>query len=145
MPTNAGRPRRKRFGKKTVAAIAVVIVVLIVGTYFAYTFFLAPPPKIEPVTVTIPEGVGKNTNLNFSPVVVKLVIGVNNTVTWVNRDVTNHTVDATQVPQGAARFSSGGPLLPGQSFTVTFTVPGDYEYQCDLHPQWMMGAIVVKQ
>jgi len=146
MPTKPGSPNRKRFGRKTVAAIAVIILILIVGTYFAYTIFIAPRfVKIEPVTVTIPAGVGKDSSLNFSPVVVKVVIGVNNTVVWVNRDVVNHTVDATQVPQGASKFSSGGPIMPGQTFTMTFTVPGDYVYQCSIHPEWMQGAVIVKQ
>ena len=145
MPSRPGKPKRKRLGRRTTAAMAVVIVVLVIGAYFGYTTFLSPRVKFEPVSVIIPAGVGKNSNLNFSPAVVKLVIGVNNTVIWVNRDVVNHTVDAILVPQGAVKFSSGGPIMPGQNFTVTLTVPGSYTYQCDLHPQWMQGGIVVKQ
>ncbi len=38
-------------------------------------------------------------------------------------------------------FSSGF-MLPGQSFTLTFTEPGLYNYVCFLHAG-MQGAVVV--
>jgi plastocyanin len=33
-------------------------------------------------------------------------------------------------------------ILPGQSFTLTFTEPGTYPYTCNLHPA-MNGVVVV--
>ena len=35
-----------------------------------------------------------------------------------------------------------GALLPGDSFSVTFTKPGTYPYACVLHPQ-MVGTLEV--
>jgi plastocyanin len=130
-------------GSTKAAVAAVVAVVVIVALYEAYPL-LAPPRKIVPVTVAIPKGVGANSGLNFSPATLTVVIGFNNTVIWINKDSVNHTVDAFQVPQGAAKFSSG-LLQPGQNFTVTLTLPGVYAYQCSIHAAWMQGAVVVKK
>jgi plastocyanin len=88
----------------------------------------------------------------FSPDSVTVVIGVNNTVTWVNDDAVEHTVTSLSVPDGATPFDSGklspGAGMPwqspaGENFTQTFTVPGTYQYHCALHA-WMSGTVVVK-
>jgi len=63
-------------------------------------------------------------------------------VTWTNDDLSAHTVTSTSVPSGAATFNSG-IISAGQTYTMTFTVPGTYEYDCSLH-LWMKGTIVVK-
>jgi len=146
MQSKPRRPKRSKMPKTWTLVAVIVAVALLVGAYFAYADLVTPRPvKIQPVTVSIPSKAGRDSSLNFSPIVLKVVIGVNNTVTWVNNDSVNHTVDATSVPQGAAMFSSNGPIMPRQSFTFTFTVPGDYEYHCQLHPEWMQGAVIVKQ
>jgi len=79
----------------------------------------------------------------FSPSVVTLVLGVNNTATFVNQDVASvHTVASYEVPAGASAFSSGA-LKPGDSYTLTLNVRGAYYYGCTECP-WMKGVIVVK-
>lgn len=93
-----------------------------------------PPPG---VTVTIPPGTGSSNNLNYAPPSITVVIGVNNTVTWVNKDQSIHTVTATD-----KSFDSGN-ILSGQSFTFKFTTPGTYTYMCIYHG-WMKGTVVVK-
>ena len=65
------------------------------------------------------------------------MIGVNNTVTWINNDDAPHTVTATN-----DNFNSGN-MNPGQSWTYTFTEPGTYTYYCTYHP-WMTGTIIVE-
>ncbi len=95
------------------------------------------------VNVILPNGVGSNPTLNFRPAEIVLVIGVNSTVQWVDQDPTPHTVTSISVPAGAKAFDSG-IINMGESFTVTFTVPGTYRYDCTLHPGWMKGTIVVK-
>ena len=72
----------------------------------------------------------------YSPPTIKVVIGVNNTVTWVNNDDAPHTVTATD-----SSFDSGN-INAGQSWTHTFTTPGTYSYYCTYHP-WMKGTITV--
>lgn len=78
----------------------------------------------------------------FGPQNATLVIGKNNTVTWTNDDSSAHTVTSTSVPNGVATFNSG-IISAGQTYTMTFTVPGTYQYDCSLH-LWMKGTIVVK-
>ena len=70
----------------------------------------------------------------FAP--AELTITVGDTVTWTNRDDMVHT--ATSV-NGA--FDSGD-LDVGESYTLTFTAPGTYDYLCTPHPT-MTGRIVV--
>jgi plastocyanin/N-acetylneuraminic acid mutarotase len=90
------------------------------------------------VQVTIPSGSGTNTNAaGFAPSSITVVIGVNNTVTWTNRDSVAHTV--TDV--GGA-FDSGN-MNAGAVFSYTFTQPGTYSIKCSYH-SWMHMTIIVK-
>ncbi|MEM0288216.1 MAG: cupredoxin domain-containing protein [Nitrososphaerota archaeon] len=75
-------------------------------------------------------------NNYYSPSIITVVIGVNNTVTWVNHDTQQHTVTSVN-----GIFDSG-LFAPGQTFTYTFTKPGTYEYYCTVHP-WMGGEVIV--
>lgn len=100
---------------------------------------VSPPGKN--VTGTVVDILQGSYNLNeaqtYSPDTITVVIGVNNTVTWVNQDIASHTVTSN-----SDVFDSGN-LNPGETWTYTFTAPGVYEYHCDYHP-WMTGTVVVK-
>jgi plastocyanin len=98
------------------------------------------------VKIIIPNGVNLNHALDFTPSTVVLVVGVNNSVTWVNQDSTDHTATFTVVPGGVTASSvSASDVPPGTSFgPVTFTVAGTYDYHCQFHPGWMRGVIIVK-
>ncbi|MDG6904301.1 MAG: cupredoxin domain-containing protein [Nitrososphaerota archaeon] len=88
--------------------------------------------------VSIEYGSAANTvTTYYSPPTITVVIGVNNTVTWVNNDIAPHTVTAND-----GSFNSGN-MNPGQSWTHVFTTPGNYTYHCNYH-QWMQGTIIVK-
>ena len=90
--------------------------------------------------VDIPSGAGMQMvpgNEFYSPSTLTVVIGVNNTVTWVNNDDVPHTVTASD-----GSFNSGN-LNAGQSWSHTFTTPGTYTYYCSYH-SWMKGTIIVK-
>ena len=41
--------------------------------------------------------------------------------------------------------TNSGPLLPGQSYSLTFTVPGTYTYHCLFHDdtEHMIATVVV--
>src|SRR6266849_6532992 len=73
-------------------------------------------------------------NFSFNP--NSLTVKVGTKVTWTNHDSVTHTVTANQ---GA--FNS--PVLPGSSFSFTFTKAGTYAYHCMIHP-YMMATIVVQ-
>jgi plastocyanin len=71
-----------------------------------------------------------------------VVIGVNNTIVWLNNDSVDHTVESFVVPTGAASFGSG--LIPPKGeFSTTLTVAGVYKYSCIWHP-WLSGEVTVK-
>lgn len=98
------------------------------------------------VTVLIPSGAavppsGWNqshliSNLYYSPAIIKVVIGVNNTVTWRNVDSQPHTVTDVN-----GSFDSGN-IAPGQTWTYTFNTPGVFVYYCTYH-LWMGGEVIV--
>jgi len=100
---------------------------------------VSPPSRnVTGVKVDIVQG-SYNTNAprTYVPDTITVVIGVNNTVTWVNDDIASHTVTSdTNV------FNSGN-MNPGETWTYTFTTPGIYRYHCDYHP-WMIGTVIVK-
>jgi hypothetical protein len=71
----------------------------------------------------------------FSP--STLTIAPGNTVTWTNHGATAHTVTAD-----AGAFGSAA-LLPGQTFSFTFSTPGTFSYHCSIHP-FMTASVVVQ-
>lgn len=81
-----------------------------------------------------------------------LLIQVGQTVRWINKDSGNvHTTTSydpgnkksQRIPTGAKSWNSDY-LMPGESFSVTFTVPGVYDYFCLPHEHaGMVGRIVV--
>jgi hypothetical protein len=81
------------------------------------------------------------TNKYAYPFNFTVVLGVNNTVEWLNHDITEHTVSSFVVPTGAQTWSSG-LIQPNGTFTQTLTVPGIYKYTCIWHP-WLAGEIRV--
>ena len=91
------------------------------------------------VSVSMVNGAGSNASItqSYSPDPVTVVIGVNNTVTWVNNDSSPHTVTAND-----GSFNSQN-VSPGGVFSYTFTAPGTYKYHCIYHP-WMIGTVIVK-
>ncbi|MBI3809710.1 MAG: hypothetical protein HY284_04535 [Nitrospirae bacterium] len=69
-----------------------------------------------------------------------LAIDVGDTVTWNNPSV--HTVtDIKLLTTGQPDFHK--VLLPGDSFSFTFTSAGEWDYLCALHP-WMRGKIIAR-
>ena len=71
----------------------------------------------------------------FSPPILTIAAG--DTVTWTNADPVVHTSTST-----SGAFDSGD-LDQGESYSVTFTTPGTYDYLCTPHPT-MTGRIVVQ-
>ncbi len=92
--------------------------------------------RLNGAEIVLPYDVGDNESLNFQPASITVVIGLNNSVNWVDLDAIQHTVVSTSIPSGAQKFDSG-ILNQGQTFTWTFTVPGTYHYVCSIHPDWM--------
>lgn len=92
------------------------------------------PPGAQ---VQVSQGAGGPSNpKGFSPDVITVVIGVNNTVTWINDDSIDHTVTSD-----TGLFNSE-ILVPGASYSYQFTSPGNYTYGCEFHPL-MKGTVIV--
>ncbi len=87
-----------------------------------------PPPEVQG-----PNEVWTAAN-SFVPGILTVPVGT--TVVWKNKDSQVHTVVSN-----TGLFY--GTLEVGGSFNYTFTKPGDYEYNCDIHPG-MTGAIHVQ-
>ena len=73
----------------------------------------------------------------FSP--ETLTIKVGDTVEFVNKDEIPHT----GTREGKDAFDTEA-LNQGQSKKVTFSKPGEYTYNCSIHPS-MSGKIIVKE
>jgi len=93
-----------------------------------------PTPTPTPTTASSSGNSVSIKNFSFTP--NSLTVKVGTKVTWTNHDSVTHTVTANQ---GA--FNS--PVLPGSSFSFTFTKAGTYAYHCMIHP-YMMATIVVQ-
>ena len=74
-------------------------------------------------------------NFVFSPERVTVKVGT--TVTWTNHDDIPHTVAAKD------RGFKSKVMDTDESFSFTFSSPGEYSYFCSLHPH-MTGTIVVE-
>src|SRR5215813_4090344 len=74
-------------------------------------------------------------NFVFEP--AKLTIKPGTTVTWTNRDDIPHTVASKD------RLFKSKAMDTDESYSFTFSTPGEYIYFCSLHPH-MTGTIVVE-
>ncbi len=102
-----------------------------------------PSNQTKPAIIWIVAGsAGNMSSLGFSPDNATVIIGVNNTVTWINNDTTEHTVRGMGGPAGAP-LPNSSYIPAGQNYTFTFTVPGTYLYHCAIHT-WMQGVINVQ-
>jgi len=139
------------------AYVYAVIVILVVGLAFASNVF--SQPQTAPITgqtststttsTPSPESsvvavgvTGNGATATFNPAVIRVEMGVNNTVAWSNSDIVIHTVTSTnQTASGGLLFNSGD-IGRGAEFSYTFTSPGTYTYICVYHAE-MAGKVIV--
>ena len=74
-------------------------------------------------------------NFHYTPAMLFVASGT--TVTWKNDDDSPHSVREKE-----GKFKSAA-LDTDDTFSQSFTTPGEYEYFCSIHP-YMTGKIVVK-
>ena len=86
----------------------------------------AAPAKVQKVAIN---------NFAFAPQVI--VVAPGTTVSWTNADDDPHTVIATDKSFHSAAMDTE------ESYSFTFTRPGEYAYFCSLHPH-MTGKVIVK-
>lgn len=119
----------------------------------AATPLASPGPAIEIQTIYDPTATEAADQLRFDPKEVTIKVG--QTITWTNPsqmvhtatcDHTQNPVDNThpeyiQLPDGAEPWGSE-MMQPGDTFSHTFTVPGEYKYICIPHVLSGMRATI---
>ncbi|GEM_PF-1198657 len=100
-------------------------------------------------TIIIPQKVGDPEN-NFEPQILKVMIGVNNTVRWINQDSVINWVSADNLTDPSfyaaapsiliANGTSNNVILPGHVFEYTFTQLGKIGYH---GKPWQRGIVQV--
>ncbi|MCM2324554.1 MAG: hypothetical protein NDJ90_14945 [Oligoflexia bacterium] len=93
-------------------------------------------PEGERITIHIPRDAASLNQKAFGD--NPRLINEGDRVTWVNDDVTVHTVTASD-----GGWDSGD-LQPGQRYTRSFDDPGAFPYRCKHHPN-MTGTLEVQQ
>ncbi len=80
-------------------------------------------------------------NGTANPAADTVAAGSTVTWTWTNNQAVSHSVQS----QGSTAFASS-PIMSGsgQTYAVTFTTPGTYQYDCAVHGTAMTGTIVVR-
>jgi plastocyanin len=114
--------------RNTAFAITILTSLSLGLIIFQHTNSHGAPPVPDRMQVSID-------NFSFSPQSLGVATGA--MVTWINHDDVPHTIKDT-----AQQFKSG-TLDTDDSYSFTFTKPGEYPYYCGIHPH-MVGTIVVK-
>lgn len=126
--------------------------VLQVGGVTLAAFALRPSLVLAAGTIDLAmTGRADGSDVWFDPIGIHIQPG--QTLRWTNQDTGNaHTITAyhptifdrpQRIPEGAEPWDSDY-LLPGESFSVTLTVPGVYDYYCVPHEHaGMVGRVVV--
>jgi plastocyanin len=108
---------------------------------FQVTGGMGAATPTEPSPAAAEQAQVKLANFAFSP--AQLTVKAGTTVVWTSEDSASHTVTADD-----GSFNSG-TLHKGDSFSFTFTKPGEYAYYCRFHGgpggAGMAGSVVVTE
>ena len=103
-------------------------------------------------TITIPKG-SANPEVDITKLGPKqwylpreLLIGANDTVTWINADLVAHTVTSGKDydPLTSGSLFHSGSIISNGVYSHKFTKPGVYDYFCLFHPN-MKGQVIVSK
>ena len=90
--------------------------------------------------VTIPQGAVIEGRTSLIPQEITVILGVNNTVTWINDDDVPHGIGSDK--GGDDFWGTPGVLKPEESYSVTFEEAGVFPYHGQPHP-WITGKVIV--
>lgn len=97
----------------------------------------------EVSVVVIPEGASIiDSGKTFDPPVVRVIIGLNNTVRWTNQDNVANWIEANSYDDPDFANATLTPRLipPGESFEYTFSKAGEFGYHGKPH---QLGTVIV--
>jgi len=101
-----------------------------------FAAFLAAAPLAAQTTHTVIVR-----DFAFDP--ATLVIERGDTVVWENEQGVHNVNGTTGTFPGNPEGFGNAPAGPPWTYEFTFTTEGAYEYQCDVHPVMMRGAVTV--
>ena len=90
-------------------------------------------------SVSIVAGSSELTDDAYQPNPIE--VSIDDTVTWTNDDIAQHTVTSGEGGEPDGEFDSS-IMSTGTTFEHTFTEAGEYPYFCTLHPN-MVGTVIV--
>jgi plastocyanin len=96
------------------------------------------PPTEQPAGAA-PTAEAKIQLFSFKPDNLEVPVGT--TVTWTNMDAIEHSVTQGAPPDAGGKFDSDF-FTQGQTFSVTFSEPGEFIYFCKRHNS-MTGTVTV--
>ena len=118
--------------------------ILVIASVSVAMFLVFPMMAFaESFSVVIPQGANNRLCATFhncySP--EKITVSAGDSITWINEDSDFHSVTSGKPGMTDDAFDSG-LFASGESWTFTFTTPGEYDYFCTIHP-WMVGKTTV--
>jgi plastocyanin len=123
-------------GRRDIPARVAAVLVLVAFALLAFAH-LSNATEVNPASAPTDAKTVEVIISNFTFTPNELTIAPATTVKWINRDDIPHLV-----AEKAFAFKSQA-LDTNDSFSFTFTKPGDVQYFCVLHPH-MTGKITVK-
>ncbi|MEM3832979.1 MAG: hypothetical protein QW128_05210 [Thermoprotei archaeon] len=116
--------------------IAVIAIIMLFFIYYVNTYAYSYENRaVIIVNTKLPYVCGSEV---FQPAIIRIIIGVNNTITWKN------VSPFTQSIISMNNSFSSGPIPPGGEWSYTFTKPGIYKYRNGFYP-WVQGTIIVDE
>ncbi|MEN3048543.1 MAG: plastocyanin/azurin family copper-binding protein [Candidatus Caldarchaeales archaeon] len=108
----------------------------------------ATRPLMKVTVIIRPGSFIDGTHPTYDPPSVKVRLGVNNTVVWVNKEEVDVKHDVTHEPcfrhePNCIQSFKSSLFSPGETFVYTFVLAGEYKYVCAAHP-WMKGEVIVR-
>lgn len=106
------------------------------GTFpYHCTFHISMLGTVEVLPVVVPDIEIEIGNFYFSPAVIQIDVG--QIARWINTTATTHTSTSLE------GVWDSGDLGQNDSFDYTFSLEGEYDYDCTYHPVSMTGTVIV--
>ncbi|MDE1862551.1 MAG: copper-binding protein [Thaumarchaeota archaeon] len=138
-------------------AYGIALIAIIVGAAVGigyYQMYYIPEYNAKPIIpekilkpelstkITIVAGsMNSDQQQNFVPKKQSVQLGIDNEVTWTNKDAAAHYVTPVKDYKDAYSGVFGSEaILPGKTYTFLFTQTAQIPYYCKVHP-WMKGEI----
>lgn len=141
-------------GTNKVVIGGVILVFIVVGTFVAVkavkkvTRSTAPATEITTSPAASPSAATVQNMVTilvsgFSPQTITIKAG--DSITWINSDSANHTVNSDPHPVHSLYpiLNQVSMIQAGEKKSLTFTTAGQYTYHDHLNPQ-LTGTVIVK-